>query len=108
MSFICPCCGSPIAKAAPIEALDAAALSPQERRVVVALAGIYPRSVERRALIDTLYFDDPNGGPECANNVLGMVLARLRKKLPSHGWTIPKNCAGAGSNNRYRLVAVSA
>lgn len=102
---ICPCCGQAIhAGRAPIEALEAAPLTVAERRLVQALVRIYPRSTTKTHLVDVLYDDDPNGGPETANLVVAVHLSRLRKKLPSYGWTIPSNRAGRGNLARhYRL-----
>lgn len=105
MTRTCPCCGQPMhAGRAPIEALEAAPLTTAERRLVQALARIYPRSATKAHLIDVLYDDDPNGGPETASLVVAVHLSRLRKKLPSYGWAIPSNKAGRGNQARgYKL-----
>ncbi len=101
---ICPSCGQTMhAGRAPIEALEAAPLTISERRLVQALARIYPRGTTKAHLVDALYVDDPNGGPETASLVVAVHLTRLRKKLPSYGWTIPSVRWDAGGQSRYRL-----
>ncbi|MGS1093096.1 helix-turn-helix domain-containing protein [Aquamicrobium terrae] len=104
MQRSCPCCGQPMhAGRAPIEALEAAPLTPSERLIVQALARIYPRGTTKAHLVDALYAADPNGGPETASMVIGVHLAHLRKSLLAYGWTIPRCSAGRGAQSRYRL-----
>lgn len=78
-----------------------------ERKIVESLARAYPRAVEKSALIDLLYDDDPQGGPDDPGNVVSTLVCRLRSKLPNYGWTIPRNKTGAGAYGRYRLVLVA-
>lgn len=68
-----------------------------------ALARIYPRATTKAHLVDALYAEDPNGGPETASMVIGVHLSRLRRRLPAYGWTIPQCSAGRGAQSRYRL-----
>ena len=93
----CPTCGHTIHKGpAPSKALVDAQLSPQEQRIVAALVSAYPRRLSIGSLMDAVYFDDPQGGPECARESVSMTLSRLRAKLPIYGWTIPPNIGSAG------------
>jgi hypothetical protein len=107
MSVVCPTCGHElVAGHAPIEALASAPLEGLMRRIVDALATIYPRSMDMSALVDVVYANDPNGGPESAAGTIRTVIARMRRILPRYGWTIPANGGGLGSYGRYRLEPV--
>lgn len=104
MTCICPTCHRPMnAGRAPIEGLASAPLGNLERRLVEAMVQAYPRSLTKNYLIEFLYSDDPDGGPESVGSILAVMMTRLRKKLPAYGWTIPLNTRGAGNYGRYRL-----
>ncbi len=109
MPVICPCClqAMPVDRA-PVGVLELAPLTPMERKIVKALADSYPRRVTMRQLVDTCYWDDPEGGPENPELVIRLKMGSLRKKLPSHGWTIPKiKCGPVTGYNAYRLEPVA-
>ncbi len=57
-----------------------------------------PEFVETEKLIDTLYADDLDGGPEYARNCVATFISKLRPRLPS-GWEIV-----SGWGRGYRLV----
>lgn len=87
----CPCCGHAIdgsEKLSAAVAVAAAHASPQERRILFFLAKRFGSRVPTTSLIDYLYADDQNGGPENAERVLRVVNCRLRKKLRPVGLTI--------------------
>lgn len=100
----CPCCGGPMASQAPVEALSQAPVPNQQRRILDALASAYPNDVTKAQLIDALYWDDIDGGPDDPSNVIGQQICRLRPVLASYGWTIPTAKGGRGSYGRYRLM----
>jgi DNA-binding winged helix-turn-helix (wHTH) protein len=78
---------------------------PVELKILSTLIGAYPDKVERFELADAVYSDDPEGGPEHANTVLRVMVARLRRKLTGTGWTIPKMKTGTGeAYGGYRLA----
>lgn len=104
MTIHCPCCNQLIPSAfAPIEALEAAPWTRSERRIVEALAKAYPRAIGIDTLIDALYFDDPNGGPDTGYLVPAQMLVRIRRKIGAYGWVVPKSPTGRGSQGSYRL-----
>jgi DNA-binding response OmpR family regulator len=104
MSCTCPTCGQPMnVGRAPIEGLASAPLSKQERLIVEVLTETYPRVVKADFLLERLYADDPEGGPECAVEVLRQLLWRIRKKLPTYGWTVQRSRGGAGNYGSYKL-----
>lgn len=76
-----------------------ALLTPNQQKIVDILARAYPRRLHTETLINTLYEDDPNGGPETAIQVVRVQIFHIRKKLATHGWTIPHNKVGRGQGN---------
>ena len=59
-------------------------------------------------LVDNVYAFDPNGGPENAVGVIRTTMVGLRKILPPHGWTIPKQSCGRGNQGFYYLEPIAA
>ncbi len=102
MTMKCPCCGGEVTKL-PVSALISIPMQPQHRSVAAALASAYPRRLPMGALIDALYANDPNGGPEQASNVIIVRVSQLRKKLMPYGWTVSSGVDGPGSHAGYRL-----
>lgn len=92
----------------PTTELEDAPLSRGQKNIVDALTAIYPRRIYIDDLVDNVYAFDPNGGPDGAQNVVRVQISRLRKLLPSFGWTIPMNHRGAGNHGYYRLEPVAA
>lgn len=86
--FHCPCCGKPINGAAPIDSLVTARLSPEQLRIIDALASAYPRGITRRVLADIVFADDPNGGPDSAENQMSVQMHWMRPTLRQLGWTV--------------------
>lgn len=56
-------------------------LSPKERDVFAALFNAKGAKLPIPALIDALYGDDEDGGPETAGHCISCVLGRLKRKL---------------------------
>lgn len=106
MNHHCPTCGHEVTEV-PVKALCDGLMSATQRKIVSALAAAYPRSLDMPQLIDRVYADDIDGGPEAASNVMHIMLLRLRRSLPAYGWTIPKNKCGRGNVGRYRLEKVA-
>lgn len=102
--MMCPCCNQPInADRASMDALVELRLTSLELAVLQTLIDAYPRYVQRGRLIDAVWGDDIDGGPENATNILFIVSGRLRKKIEPYGWTISRNVKGLGSQKRHRL-----
>ncbi len=104
MSVLCPTCHRPMNAYPPIEALKEARLEPQLRKIVDLLAAAYPRAVLVNAIFDSLYGEDPQGGPDNPGNAVKGRVSRLRKRLSPYGWTISHANCGTGSEGRYCLV----
>ena len=105
MTHQCPTCGHEVDEV-PVEALCDGKMSAGQRKIVEALALVYPRSLTMPQLVDSVYANDIDGGPDNAAGVLHILICRLRKKLPQLGWIIPKNKSGAGNFGRYRLEKI--
>lgn len=104
MTVVCPCCGHALSdRAVPLSALPVASLTWQRRRIVDALISAYPRPLTIVSLIDAVYYSDPTGGPENAENTLRVQVSHLRKELERYGWTIPSVRPGRGNFQQYRL-----
>ena len=107
MAISCPTCGHEMVAAhAPLESLAGAPLSKRERQIVDALARVYPRALDLGQVVDAMYSDDPNGGPDNPEGVVRTLVSRLRALLPNYGWNIPINRTGHGNFGRYRLKPV--
>lgn len=93
----CPCCGQKLLGDIPASALSAATdLRPVERRVVEALAQVYPKGLTRRQLADRVYANDPTGGPLSAERCIDVHLHYVRKKLSPLGWMAGRTGNRAG------------
>jgi len=87
--------------------LEDAPIPRGQKNIVDALTAIYPRRIYIDELVDNVYAFDPNGGPDGAQNVVRVQISRLRKLLPSFGWTIPQTNGQQGQRGFHRLVPVA-
>ena len=106
MTTPCPCCGAPV-EGVPAQDLIDASLSMTERKIVDCLIRAYPRRVTNEHLIEFVYGDRWDGGPEDPSGTLKVITARLRKKLPEYGWEIPYSKGGPGNYGSYQLSKIS-
>ena len=105
--LVCPCCQHPIdGDRLPAMALKHVRFTYIQQRIVDALVEAWPRGLSKHALVEAAYFDDPNGGPDAAENTITTHICHIRTKLPRYGWYIPVNCGGQGNRARYRLEAL--
>lgn len=104
-AILCPCCRRPLEEGQTVDIKHLVdARMPRNHRILIeTLARAYPRRVTIEHLVDQLFDDDPDGGPDNPVHVVRVHINRLRKKLPKYGWTIPKNNGGRGVNGTYRL-----
>lgn len=80
-----------------------ARLSSGERRLLVLLAANHGRGVSHAEIVDALFHDDPNGGPDDARGSVGKMIATLRMSGPALGFRIT-NEHGIG----FRLELIDA
>ena len=104
--LVCPCCERPMNGELPATALKHVCFPHIQQRIVDALVEAWPRRLRMPALVEAAYFDDPNGGPDAAEDVIRVHLCHVRKKLPLYGWHIPMNRPGKGNRALYRLEAL--
>lgn len=99
---ICPCCGQQMPGGLPVEALENVYFPPTELKIVSALARTYPRGMTARALVDVVYADDPNGGPDGAEHSMRQFIHRARKRMQPYGWRV----GGFGRTGQLRLQRI--
>lgn len=98
MTSTCPCCGQPTpAQLDPIKALAYIPMTNQERQLALVLAENLERYVSRALVIDALWGDDPDGGPNNIDNHISVLLWKLRrnKQLAAAGFRLPYQKTGA-------------
>lgn len=99
----CPTCGQPLVGAVE-QAISGLRLSTFQRRVVMGLARRMGQWVLAAELLDAVYFDDADGGPDKAQNCLSVYVWQARPKLRKVGLEI-EGIPGRGG--RRRLVWAS-
>ncbi len=93
---ICECCGQIIPPA--IGALD----NMRVKKRIYECVARHPEGVSRSEIIESVYADDPDGGPEFAN-VISVHVARINKLIEREGVRIHST---RGPHAVYRLVAL--
>lgn len=83
--LLCTHCGAPMGD---FSDLDIRAFTRTERRIIQALANSGNRHLSKNDLVQHVYFDDPNGGPDWAEQSIAVRMVSLRRKLEKMGWTI--------------------
>jgi DNA-binding response OmpR family regulator len=84
----CPCCGGRISGTDLKTLLTAIRWTKTETRIIETLVGHPTRTFTRAQLADAVYADHADGGPDSAENVLSVLVGRIRKKLTGTGWTV--------------------
>lgn len=103
-SFCCPACGSTIGQAATVDDVKSAITAPAHRIIFDALSRSVGASVRRDTLVDRIYGDRPDGGPERADVILKVQVSQLRRKIEPYGWTISVSKGGSGHLAQWRLI----
>lgn len=100
----CPCCGTPVIGAAPIDAL-CRNLPPVLSLVVRAMAERPRARLDANALAAIVYAGAPDGGPMDGADAIRCAVRRGRSLLPPMGWEI--GTGGRGDRKGYYLRAIS-
>lgn len=104
---LCPACGQPLSRHSlqPSQVRDVAGLSEFQLRIFDRLNRRFGAWVQTRLVVDYLYADDPDGGPESANKVLNVEAHSMRRKLRPFGLTVRGKSSGGtgGAEGQYRL-----
>ena len=74
------------------------------RQRIVDLIANRPDGITRGELLDLVYADDPNGGPDNPNTI-SVLIKHANKELAAQGFRIEPAWLGRGA--RYRLVRVA-
>ena len=97
----CACCGFDQDDKSVAAVRESLRLTKIEGRVFDRLARNFGREVLTEQLIDAMYFDDPNGGPATASNVLSITVMKLRVKIGPRNLKLDAG-KGAGAYRRLR------
>lgn len=105
----CLCCGQPTA-ADPQGILDAIAMSRLQRRLANRMAQSFGRFLDRNDLIEALYGDRRDGGPDSAPKIVDIEIHWLRQLLllsPLAVETASSNASCGGRRLVWRQVAAA-
>lgn len=102
----CPCCGqvwpADRSKAHAERVLASLTFAgPVQTRIIEHLTKNFGSWVHRKRLIDAVYHDDPDGGPDDANNCIAVTVNRIRHLIKPLGLVIDGE-AWRGSRLRWR------
>lgn len=101
MTVICPNCGFKHETGPYATELLQIRMPNLERRVLVRLIKARGAMVTREQMVDALYGDRHDGGPDLAEFTLQSHVSKLKKKLAGSAWTIQSR-----RFEGYRLVKV--
>lgn len=93
---ICLACGRPFPPRLVVR-------GPVRQRIVDLIAS-RPDGITRGEILDLVYADDPNGGPDNPNTI-SVLIKHANAELAAQGWHIAPAWLGRGA--RYRLVRVA-
>lgn len=104
----CPCCGAPI-PGLPIDGLQHVPMTTQQHRIVDALVSIFPRTASLEFLIDAVWGDRPDGGPNGdLINHLAVQQVKINKVIEPTGWRVSGAYNGRAGHRRLMQIAPSA
>lgn len=102
----CPTCGHVYARP-DASLLASLPLTSRGRRLCQVLFKNFGKWVPAEHLVEVLYADDPEGGPQTAFNCLANQLGRINRSLRVHGLEVRAPHRGPGGEHR-RLFWVDA
>ena len=100
----CPCCGRPIAITKHQAALELIPMSPQQREIINALAADFGEWISMDSITDTVWGDDPDGGPLSPSDALSVQLNSIRPRLREHGFAVDVRWNRSASWRRLVLL----
>jgi len=103
-AYSCPACGGYIGEAASVEFVSERLPKGQQTAIFNLLAKRLSRPVPKEIIIDLLFSDRADGGPETASRVVDTQLAHLRKIVQGYGWVIKRVGGGRGGQCSYQLI----
>lgn len=108
---LCPCCNQPInMDILPVKGLREIQVAGRKRDLLEKLVKDYPNRTSKDLLVDTLYGDQEDGGPDDIIGNINQHIFHLRKMIKQYGWEI-NNSGGNGSRNgdlgSYKLEPIA-
>ena len=97
----CPFCGTKLQQPPDLSQLAVLPNQRLKRRLLDALLAAYPRGLSTEQLMDKMFWDDPDGGPE--SNTIAVRVSKLRPDLEPLGWTITHARANYGIYQLKRI-----
>lgn len=107
-TVMCPCCGGFMGEAAPLDAVREKVRMGHQLIILDLLSRRVGRLVSNTDIVDAMYGDRADGGPENCGNVAKVTICRLKKTIEAFGWTIVSVGRGSGNTASYRLQPVEA
>lgn len=105
--MMCPCCQQSV-EAMPLDKIaQYAPLTPSERKAFRFLASRFGQYVPTQRLIDYLYSDHRDGGPENARTCTYVFLSRMRRKIKSYGIGISGHESRGYDGGRMRMFWIA-
>lgn len=104
----CPTCGGYLGEAAPLSAVREQVGIGHQLTIFDSLSRRVGNMVTSEGLIDAMYSDRSDGGPDNATSVLTTTVSRLKDRVEGYGWTIVSFGRGKGNSASYKLVPLQA
>ncbi len=107
-TICCPVCQKPLKNPAlEIQHLTELKMTKHRSRILNVLIQQYPRRVDRDDVLDAIYFDCPNDGPEFATSSLSAFVCEFNKQLTKFGWIIKGGRSGTGYTPTLQLINIT-
>lgn len=107
-TYCCPSCGGFIGEAAPLDQVRESVTQPSRRLILDMLSSKPGAPVLRDRILDRLYGDRADGGPDSGDHVVKAMVSQLRRQIEPFGWTITGSRGGSGNLAQWRLIPVEA
>ncbi len=100
----CPCCGQQVAEPSIQAILLSLKFTRSQHHVLAMLAARSPNWVATERLTDSLYADDPDGGPISAAGTVKVFLHQVKAQLAAAG--LKAECQWGRGVSERRLVRI--
>lgn len=84
----CPCCGFKEGTGNPFQIARMLRLTRKERALFDIFANNFGRFISSSDIVGAMYADDPDGGPDTAENSLCVGMPKFKEKLRTRGLDI--------------------
>lgn len=107
-SYSCPCCGGFIGEAAPLDQVRERVTAPARRLIFDLISKRPGKPVLKSVIVDRLYGNRSDGGPDSAGQVVAAMVSQLRRQIEPFGWTITNGRGGSSEHAEWRLIPTEA